>query len=107
MTAPIRTVTSSPRLPQLTGTRTQFMDLAACIGAPLEWFYVPEQAPGSARERNEVAHGKRVCRTCLVRADCLDWALETGDVYAVLGGTSPKERQRIRRRRRKAKVARG
>ncbi len=30
-----------------------------------------------------------VCENCPVTRECLDWALETGDIWAVLGGTTP------------------
>ncbi len=58
-----------------------WMDDAACLGLPTNMFY-PEEPGGTAQ-------AKAVCRTCPVIADCLTWALDTGDVHGVLGGTSP------------------
>lgn len=57
---------------------------AACRGLPTDLFYA-EDPGGTAR-------AKAICRTCPVIADCLTWALDTGDVYGVLGGTSPTSR---------------
>lgn len=41
---------------------------------------------------------KAVCRKCPLIADCLEFALETGDQHAILAGTTPGERDRIRHR---------
>lgn len=38
----------------------------------------------------------RVCAACEVRARCLDWALETGQVWGVWGGTTERQRQAMR-----------
>ncbi len=42
---------------------------------------------------------KRICATCPVRDECLQWALDTGDTWAVLGGTTPEERRPLQRAR--------
>lgn len=42
---------------------------------------------------------KAVCRKCPLIADCLEFALETADGHAILAGTTPAERDRIRHRR--------
>jgi len=53
-------------------------------------FWFPEKG-GSTRE------AKQVCRTCEVRAQCLDYALEHGILCGIWGGTSELERRRLRR----------
>lgn len=61
-------------------------------------------------EQARVNSAKRVCNgqidkgiePCAVRDTCLQWALEIGDNHAVLGGTSPKQRQRMRTEQRRA-----
>lgn len=40
---------------------------------------------------------KAVCERCLVREECLEWAIETGSVDGVWGGMSGKERRRYTR----------
>lgn len=40
---------------------------------------------------------KRICHTCPVRADCLTFALDTGQRYGVWAGYTDHELQRIRR----------
>lgn len=39
---------------------------------------------------------KRVCRSCPVRAECLDYALSTGQEYGVWGGMSEQERRQLK-----------
>lgn len=40
---------------------------------------------------------KRVCSGCLVRDECIAFALEMGERFGVWGGTSERERRRLRR----------
>jgi WhiB family redox-sensing transcriptional regulator len=42
---------------------------------------------------------KAVCRKCPLIADCLEFALDTGDQFAIMAGTTPADRDRIRHRR--------
>ena len=48
---------------------------------------------GSTRE------AKEVCRGCVVREDCLEYALANGEKFGIWGGLSERERRKIRRRR--------
>jgi WhiB family transcriptional regulator, redox-sensing transcriptional regulator len=70
-------------------------DQAACRHHDPELFF-PVSAVGPGREQTESA--KRVCRTCPVLAECLDWALATAIPFGVVGGLSEAERLAIRRR---------
>lgn len=45
---------------------------------------------------------KRICRGCPVRAQCLAWALDTGQNDGTLGGYTDKERRLLKRRQKKA-----
>jgi WhiB family redox-sensing transcriptional regulator len=49
-----------------------------------------------------VALAKRVCAGCVVRDECLAFAVDNREEVGVWGGTSPKERRSIRRARRSA-----
>lgn len=40
---------------------------------------------------------KAVCAGCLVRGECLDFALSGPERFGVWGGTSERERRRLRR----------
>lgn len=65
-------------------------------------------AEGACRDRVDVdffpsegwmtAPAKKVCATCPVRVECLEWAL-AHENHGVWGGTSERERRTIRRRR--------
>jgi WhiB family redox-sensing transcriptional regulator len=80
-----------------------WQDQAACRGKPIEWFYPPERtgSPG-----NHTADAKRICRLCPVRPACLEFALQTDDRWAVLGGLDPEERARLRRAKTASRLAR-
>jgi len=41
-------------------------------------------------------HAKRICQGCEVRAQCLEWALAIGDGHGILGGTTARQRRRMR-----------
>lgn len=47
----------------------------------------------------QIAEAKAVCRRCPVAVECLAWALDTGQVYGVWGGTSEDERRALSRER--------
>jgi WhiB family redox-sensing transcriptional regulator len=70
---------------------------ANCMGVDPDLFF-PERG-GSTRE------AKEVCRGCVVREDCLDFALDNGEKFGIWGGMSERERRRIRRRRSLARQA--
>lgn len=46
----------------------------------------------------QARRAKAVCRACPLVSACLEFALDTGDGYAILGGTTPAERSDIKRR---------
>ncbi len=48
---------------------------------------------------------KEVCRGCVVREDCLEYALANGEKFGIWGGMSERERRRIRRQRALARAA--
>ena len=64
---------------------------ANCMGVDPDLFF-PERG-GSTRE------AKEVCRGCVVREDCLEYALANGEKFGIWGGMSERERRRVRRAR--------
>mgnify|MGYP000160797370 CR=1 FL=1 len=42
---------------------------------------------------------KEVCRGCIVRLECLEYALTNGEKFGIWGGLSERERRRLRRQR--------
>jgi WhiB family redox-sensing transcriptional regulator len=66
-----------------------WQDRALCAQTDPEAFF-PEKG-GSTRE------AKRVCRSCEVRAECLEYALENDERFGIWGGLSERERRRVKR----------
>ncbi len=71
-----------------------FMDLGSCRGVDPEIFF-PDRG-------ESLAPAKAVCAECIVNDECLEFALANGERFGVWGGTSERERRRIRRARRVA-----
>jgi WhiB family redox-sensing transcriptional regulator len=68
-----------------------WQDQANCLGVDPDLFF-PERG-ASTRE------AKEVCRGCVVKNDCLEYALENGEKFGIWGGLSERERRRLRRQR--------
>lgn len=69
-----------------------WVDDAACAGEDGTLFFP---------DRGESAHpAKMICSRCVVRADCLAYALDTGVKYGIWGGLTEKERGSHTARRR-------
>jgi WhiB family redox-sensing transcriptional regulator len=68
-----------------------WQDFANCLGVDPDLFF-PERG-ASTKE------AKEVCRGCVVREDCLEYALANGEKFGIWGGMSERERRRIRRQR--------
>jgi WhiB family redox-sensing transcriptional regulator len=71
-----------------------FMAFGACRGTDPDVFF-PDRG-------ESLEPAKRVCAECVVRDECLEHALAHGERFGVWGGTSERERRRIRRQRRTA-----
>ena len=68
-----------------------WQDQANCLGVDPDLFF-PERG-ASTRE------AKEVCRGCVVREECLEYALSNGEKFGIWGGMSERERRRLRRAR--------
>jgi WhiB family transcriptional regulator, redox-sensing transcriptional regulator len=75
-------------------TRGYWRSAAACQSADPELFF-PISDSGKSLE--QVAEAKAICAGCPVRRDCLTFALRTGQVYGIWGGTTTEERAIARR----------
>ena len=73
-----------------TGDRS-WQDYANCLGVDPDLFF-PERG-ASTKE------AKEVCRGCVVREECLEYALTNSEKFGIWGGMSERERRRIRRAR--------
>jgi WhiB family redox-sensing transcriptional regulator len=73
-------------------TRPSFCHDALCIEKPDLDFHTTNKA--------EIAQCVQVCGRCLVREECLAWALADPTLLGVLGGTDEAARRLMRRARR-------
>ncbi len=74
-----------------------WQEFANCLGVDSDLFF-PERG-ASTRE------AKDVCRGCVVREECLEFALGNREKFGVWGGLSERERRRIRRQRASGRAA--
>ena len=69
---------------------------AECLDEDPEIFY----PAGKGHYSTELeAAAKAICARCPVQAECLDFAYDTQDQFAVMGGMTPEERKVTRRNR--------
>lgn len=73
-------------------TELQWMREGECRNYPASAFF-PSDGVG-------VAAARKICETCPVAGQCLDYALTNRIDHGVWGGTSERERRRILKRRR-------
>ncbi|PMD06669.1 WhiB family transcriptional regulator [Brevibacterium paucivorans] len=66
-----------------------WQDQALCAQTDPEAFF-PEKG-GSTRE------AKRVCASCEVRSECLEYALANDERFGIWGGLSERERRRLKK----------
>ena len=66
-------------------------DLAECAGLDPALFHPDRGA--------SVDDAKAVCMSCPVRVECLEFALQNVEKFGIWGGTSERERRRLRRER--------
>lgn len=67
-----------------------WQEQALCAQTDPEAFF-PEKG-GSTRE------AKKVCETCTVKQECLEYALAHDERFGIWGGLSERERRRLRKR---------
>ena len=80
-----------------TATPTAWQDLGACRGLDTALFF-----PGQGES---VAEAKAICANCIVRTECANYALESGQRFGIWGGTAELDRKRMRAQRRETTAA--
>lgn len=76
-------------LPETEPEEMSWQERSLCAQTDPEAFF-PEKG-GSTRE------AKRVCLSCEVQSDCLEYALENDERFGIWGGLSERERRRLKR----------
>ncbi|MEV0830937.1 MULTISPECIES: WhiB family transcriptional regulator [Streptosporangiaceae] len=67
-----------------------WQDLARCAETDPDAFFPEEGGPSAA---------KKICRSCEVRAECLEYALDNEIMFGIWGGVSERSRRALQRRR--------
>lgn len=67
-----------------------------CTNEDPELFFPTSEAPDY---QPQIRQAKDVCRNCPMKFACLEFALDTNDKWAILGGTTPSERTALQARR--------
>ena len=85
-------LSSGPIIQLISGESVElsWQERALCAQTDPEAFF-PEKG-GSTRE------AKRVCLSCDVRGECLEYALAHDERFGIWGGLSERERRRLKRR---------
>jgi len=86
------TPTAGPTIQLANGENMElsWQERSLCAQTDPEAFF-PEKG-GSTRE------AKRVCHSCEVRQECLEYALAHDERFGIWGGLSERERRRLKRR---------
>ena len=85
-----RVLTSTGVVPLADLEELGWQERALCAQTDPEAFF-PEKG-GSTRE------AKKVCLSCEVRVECLEYALEQDERFGIWGGLSERERRRLKKR---------
>lgn len=83
----------------LLATDAEWRERAACLEYPAVLFFGLDDAETPVERRAREEKAKRVCLTCEVRHECLEYALDTREPYGIWGGLTEIERKaRLRAR---------
>ncbi len=78
----------------MTDYATEWRAAGACAGADPDLFFPIATGVVAA---GQVKKALRICAGCGVRQQCLDFAMQSGEMNGVWGGTTAEERIRARR----------
>lgn len=84
-----------PRFAELKpSSDTSWRDQAECTGADTELFYRQDDELTDRSKTLKIREraAKAYCNDCPVKAECLQDAIETEEMYGIRGGLNPKER---------------
>lgn len=78
----------------MTGRVTNWRAAGACLHADPDLFF-PISSAG--RALSQIAQAKAICARCPVIRECLEFAHANAPIHGIWGGTTPEERQQVRR----------
>lgn len=71
------------------------LDQAQCANTDPEAFWPTRETPP-----HEIQYARRICHTCPVITECLEWAIANNEEAGIWGGTTGKKRRKIMANRR-------
>jgi WhiB family transcriptional regulator, redox-sensing transcriptional regulator len=80
-------------------SETEWRERAGCREHPPILFFGADDSEPQAERRIREDEAKQVCARCLVRLECLDYALSTREAYGIWGGLTEVERRAQLRKR--------
>ncbi len=83
-------------------TRTlaeSWQDRAACKGPQATVFFPPTQSERKEEKLAREARAKAICKTCVVRVECLEYAISIREPHGIWGGLNETERKQLVERR--------
>ena len=72
---------------------------AACRGPQAAVFFPPTHAERKEEKLARETRAKAICKTCVVRGDCLDYAIRIREPHGIWGGLNETERKQVAERR--------
>ncbi len=64
-----------------------WQEQAKCIGLDISMFYPDDE--------NAAKEAKAICQECVVREECLEYALSIGERFGIWGGFTERQRRRL------------
>lgn len=80
-----------------TSPPTDWQEQARCGAVDASVFFPPPHHESKAERLAREAEAKAICADCVVRSECLEWALTVGETFGVWGGHSEAERRQLLR----------
>ena len=71
----------------------EWREHAACLPYPAILFFGMDDNEGPAERHQREEEAKAICTGCIVRTECLDYALTTREAYGIWGGLTELERK--------------
>ncbi len=71
----------------------EWRERASCLAHPAIIFFGLDDTETPADRRVREDEAKRICATCSVRTECLEYALDTKEPYGIWGGLTELERK--------------
>jgi WhiB family redox-sensing transcriptional regulator len=72
---------------------------AACRGPQAIVFFPPTHAERKEEKVARETRAKAICNTCVVRAECLEYAIRIREPHGIWGGLNELERKQVVERR--------